>query len=79
MFLTILGLILKILGITLSIPTALKHFKTWKDRRCAELYEIQYFYVRTGRKLPLSKWKRRIYKLVRMPLPHLWMDDKRKK
>jgi hypothetical protein len=76
---TLIGLFLKLLGIGLSIPNAMRHFKTWKARRCDELYQMQHFYVKTGKKLPLPKWKRRIYRIVKMPMPHLWQPDEKQK
>ena len=72
MTLTLLGLILKVVGIALALPNAVHHHERWKEKELARLYEYQSIYTRTGRKPCLSKWRKTVYRINKMPLEHLY-------
>lgn len=72
MLITLLSLLLKTLGILFAIPGACKQYKSWRAKEIANLYQYQSVYARTGNKPRISWIKRILFRLIKMPMKHLY-------
>lgn len=72
----IITIVLKICGIVLAVPNTVRTLKTWREKQTALLYEYQFVFRRSGKRPEIGRVKRIMYRVARMPMPHLWQPEK---
>jgi hypothetical protein len=72
MLCTLIGMFLKILGIVVAMPNVWRQYKQWRDKEMGKLWEANSAYLRNGYVPKVPLWKRCIFRVTKMPNPHLW-------
>lgn len=73
MLCTIIGMLIKVIGIVVALPNTWRQYKHWRDKESAKLWTLNNVYKwKEGKQITIPFWKRWIYKASRMPNPHLW-------
>lgn len=72
MLCTLIGMLIKLVGIIIAIPNTWRQYKNWRDKETAKLWVANSIYLKRGTRASVPAWKRLAFKLSRMPNPHLW-------